>query len=160
MTIDQYFETPTGKELWEYLRSTNPMVMIFMTRGGYVVDVEFKKFVDRRNGDELPIEKIKEEKPVIVDADANEFENTKIPYRETIFKRPPDPIESIDEKQEPEDEDDDEIELQPGMDVKYKDGKVTFIGTVISINEQKKEIQVEENGKINTIQFDQLISIV
>lgn len=157
VTLPEFFETPNGKELWEYLKLNKPLCLIFLTRGGYVVDVEFKKFMDIENHKSVMIEKIKNGPVVPIDAPF------KMPPKEKnpIFERPADPVERILEPQsEPDEPSEDEQQLKVGYDVKYKENGVIFIGTVVSINEASASVTVEQNGSIHTVKLDNLIAIV
>lgn len=156
VTLPQYFETPNGKELWEYLKTNKPMVMIFLTRGGYVVDVQYKKFIDIKNGVGMDIEEIKASPPEPVDA---EVEFTKPKEINPLFERKQDPIEEIlNEGRETEADDDDGESIRVGDTVKWKDGNVTFINKITEVNEHGQYVRLE--GVSQEVMFYQLISIV
>ena len=152
VSLPQYFETANGKELWEYLKSTKPLCLIFLTRGGYVVDVQFKKFVDINNGESIEIDEIKNSPPIDAEYPVGKSN--------PLFTRPPDPIKNILESSPQEQSTQDEEELKVGDSVKYRDGKVIFIGKVIGIDETKEEVIINENESVHKIKFSQLISIV
>lgn len=158
VTLPQYFETPNGKELWEYLKTNKPMVMIFLTRGGYVVDVQYKKFVDVKNGVGIDIEEVASSPPEPVDA---EVEFVKPKEINPLFERQRDPIEDILNEGKVDDDilqDDDGESLRVGDTVKWKDGNVTFINKIVEINEHGQYVKLE--GISHEVMFFQLVSIV
>jgi transcription antitermination factor NusG len=132
----------------------NPIVMLFLTKGGYVVDVEFKKFVDKTNGIHADIEEVKKAPPTPVDD--FDFDDTKVVEANPVFQRQPDPIEHLDE---PKEEQTDEVDIQVGDMVEWKNELgVHYQDVVEEIDEENQQIKfvaVEDK-----VLYDKLVKII